>query len=86
MGFAKGLMENCSSLFATVRDCSPALALFGLFATVLSLYNEQSNNSPLRIPLNNSKAWSKRLFSHLNHTSLGSIAGAYRDCEAPVET
>jgi hypothetical protein len=44
-------MKKCSSLFASVRDCSQVFGLFALFATVLYLYNEQSNSSPLRIPL-----------------------------------
>jgi hypothetical protein len=53
MGSAKRLMNYCPPLFASVRDCSQVFALFGLFATVLSIYNEQSDSSPLRIPLGN---------------------------------
>jgi hypothetical protein len=49
-------MKNCLQLFVIVRDCSPVFGLFALFATVLSLYNEQYeqlNSSPLTIPLSN---------------------------------
>jgi hypothetical protein len=38
-------MENCSPLFASIRDVSAAFALFELFAIVLSIYNEHLNSS-----------------------------------------
>jgi len=85
MGRAKGLMENCLSLFATVRDCSPGLALFELFASVLSLSNEQSNNSPLRIPLENTQARRARLSSYSNRPILAQLQEAFRDLEDAVE-
>jgi hypothetical protein len=44
MGPAKGLMENCSPLFASVRSCSAVFVMFELFAIVLSLYNEHLNS------------------------------------------
>jgi hypothetical protein len=53
MGSDKGLMNYCLQLFAIVRECSPVFGLFALFATVLSLYNEQYeqlNSSPLKNP------------------------------------
>jgi hypothetical protein len=50
MGSDKGLMNYCLQLFAIVRECSPVFGLFALFATVLSLYIEQLNSSPLKNP------------------------------------
>ena len=63
MGCNETLMLNCSLPFVGVHDCSSVFGLLAtvqVFATVLSIYNEQLNSSPLRIPLQSSSFKSPR--------------------------